>query len=661
MSARSRSDILMNVRVPPPLRSAGFTRIELCMAVAVVGLLVIVVQRALLHARETARRQTCAEHLRQIHLGLFSYHDVYARLPPAAVWGPPRHAGDSPWPRVDDVAAVTFQNWAQLLLPHAPEQQLAGTGDPGAPIGSPGNAELRSTPPVWMRCPSDDFNTLENHYKLRSGQHGVVTFARGNYAINGGSQRMALFPGTSADPVPGGIHVETDRPSGVTAYWGNGIAGFNKSFAIDAFSNGLATTVAVDEVRAGIDPRDSRGVWALGQIGGSVTWAHGMNGDCGRPNSLWKRADDVAGCPELHQAYDAQRLVELGMPCCSYCGLNEQAAARSRHPGGVQVLTLDGAVHFISDDVDPGLWHVMHSRETPADLLGGALKLSPVDHQEVLTDEVNSRSPPVSAVSDVVASLTNGIGMEFVRLPPGRFLVGRPDEEVNAVFELDSTAHSHWVEITRPTWIATFEVTRAEYLAVMGQAPEGLAADVGGSRSHNGDQDRLPVSDVTWYEADEFCGRLSELPTESAAGRRYRLPTEAEWEYACRAGVDEPYIYIPERQPGDQTGENAMKDPPLPVTEVGSYPPNAFGLYDTRGNVWEWCRDWSRPGDYAISPERDPSGPPSGHLKVVRGADWLYVGQRCTLGFRATEPWLRSPFIGFRVVCEVSPGYGSTE
>ena len=504
-----------------------------------------------------------------------------------------------------------------------------------------------------MRCPSDEFHRQDNRYLLRRGAAGEIEFARGNFAINGGTQRMALAPGTSADPAPGGIHAEVDASSGTSAYWGNGVAGFNKSFGLNEIANGLSTTVAVDEIRAGIDPRDSRGVWSLGQIGGSVTWAHGMNGDAGGPNATWKRADDVAGCPELHQAYGEERLVKLGMPCCSYCAINEQATARSRHPGGVHVLMLDGSVHFVSDDVAPGVWHVMHSRETPADVLRGAFADGPprpVGFEA--TAAATAEPPPVRGAA--TGLLTNSIGMELVRLPAGRFLMGQPDEEVNAVFEIDGTAPAHWVELSRPTWMSAHEVTRFEYAAVTERDPDGSLGADGEPFGRDDDSGLLPISSVTWHDADEFCQRLSESPTEAAAGRRYRLPTEAEWEYACRAGASDPHIYIPKRQPGDQTGENAMKDPPLPIAEVGRYPPNAFGLYDMRGNVWEWCGDWSHPEYYASTPSRDPQGPATGYLKVVRGADWLYVGQRCMLGFRATEPWLRSPFIGFRVVCETS-------
>jgi formylglycine-generating enzyme required for sulfatase activity len=238
--------------------------------------------------------------------------------------------------------------------------------------------------------------------------------------------------------------------------------------------------------------------------------------------------------------------------------------------------------------------------------------------------------------------------MQFVRLPPGKFVMGLPDEEINSVFDHDDAAVPHEVELTQPVWMAVCEVTRSDYDSVTFSRPNDGETESEADRG-------MPVSDVTWDDAAEFCERLSALPDEVAAGRSYRLPTEAEWEYACRAGRSEPRIHVPERQPGDASGENAMKSPPLPITRVGTNAPNEFGLFDMRGNVWEWCSDWSHPDYYAQSPLQDPSGPDRGYLKVVRGSDWLYVGQRCTLGFRATEPWLKSPFIGFRIVC-VSSG-----
>ena len=152
-------------------------------------------------------------------------------------------------------------------------------------------------------------------------------------------------------------------------FWGNGIAGFNKCFSLKDFNNGLSTLAAVEELRAGIDPADPRGVWALGQIGGSVTWAHGANGDDGGPNCQNPDADDVLHGDELVAKFGVERLLDLGMPICDHCKQNLQATSRSLHPGCVNVLFLDGSVRAVGNGVDLGLWHVMHSRDTPASIL----------------------------------------------------------------------------------------------------------------------------------------------------------------------------------------------------------------------------------------------------------------------------------------------------
>ncbi len=150
--------------------------------------------------------------------------------------------------------------------------------------------------------------------------------------------------------------------------WGNGVAGINKSFSFDNFENGLSTLVALEEVRSGIHPLDSRGVWSLGQIGGSITWAHGVNGDAFGPNNQWERSDDILGCGNLHEILGSETLTRERMPCVHYVDSNQQATSRSMHPGGVHVAFLDGSVRFISDGIDPGLWHVLHSRETPKEV-----------------------------------------------------------------------------------------------------------------------------------------------------------------------------------------------------------------------------------------------------------------------------------------------------
>src|SRR5690606_21228850 len=120
--------------------------------------------------------------------------------------------------------------------------------------------------------------------------------------------------------------------------------------------------IAVEEIRAGIHPVDSRGVWALGQIGGSLTAGHGVYGDDGSPNHTFSRADDITGCEQLHDLLGPGRLAETGMTCCWYINVNRQATARSLHRGGVQTLRLDGSLRFVENGIDPVVWHTLHSR-----------------------------------------------------------------------------------------------------------------------------------------------------------------------------------------------------------------------------------------------------------------------------------------------------------
>jgi len=206
--------------------------------------------------------------------------------------------------------------------------------------------------------------------------------------------------------------------------------------------------------------------------------------------------------------------------------------------------------------------------------------------------------------------------------------------------------------LARPFYLGAHEVTQSQYSTVM--------RDTSASRGLTGDEfakrDDFPVTKVTWYDADEFCRRLSALAHEKAAGRRYRLPTEAEWEYACRAGSKIPYDWSKTRRADDQSGDAGGIEPPLPLRPVGSHPPNAFGLYDMRGNAWEWCDDWFDRDYYSRSPTDNPLGPRDGYIKVVRGNCWTFVGEGCKLSYPMMPPWKSSLYVGFRLVCEFSSG-----
>jgi len=157
-----------------------------------------------------------------------------------------------------------------------------------------------------------------------------------------------------------------------------------------------------------------------------------------------------------------------------------------------------------------------------------------------------------------------------------------------------------------------------------------------------------PATRISWMEAVEFCRRLSKLPEEQKLGRKYRLPTEAEWEYACRAGNGLGDCFGPcESQLGDYAWYQANAgDRSHPV---GLKKPNAWGVYDMHGNVWEWCEDWY--GNYQLPSLQDPRGPLLGAYRVLRGGSYRFPAQQCLANTRnGAVPTHKDKDIGFRVV-----------
>jgi formylglycine-generating enzyme required for sulfatase activity len=258
--------------------------------------------------------------------------------------------------------------------------------------------------------------------------------------------------------------------------------------------------------------------------------------------------------------------------------------------------------------------------------------------------------------------IANSIGMKLARLPGGTFWMGSPRNEA----ERDDKEIRHEVAITKPFCLGVYEVTQAQYMEVM----QG-DGEIKNRSAFRGDD--LPVENVEWRLAKLFCTRLSARSEEKAAGRIYRLPTEAEWEYACRAGTTTPFHFgssISSQQAnfnGNYPAGGAEKGPYLRQTaKVGSYQPNAFGLFDMHGNVAEWCADWYDPDYYENSPEEDPLGPPFGVVAtkfnnfdqnffvVVRGGCWVDDGRACRSAYRyRAMPNTQYRLIGFRVACEV--------
>ncbi len=264
--------------------------------------------------------------------------------------------------------------------------------------------------------------------------------------------------------------------------------------------------------------------------------------------------------------------------------------------------------------------------------------------------------PAAPAAAEAEKLLTNSIGMQLALIPAGTFTMGSPADEP----ERDADEARHEVRITRPFYLGTHEVTQEQFEKVMPRNQSHFNAKNGGSPLH-------PVEQVLWKEAVEFCKRLSGRDEEQKAGRVYRLPTEAEWEYACRAGTTTAFHggkALTSRQAnidGRLPYGGADKGPFLGKTaKVGSYPANAWGLHDMHGNVAEWCQDWYDSDYYAGSPKDDPPGPARGVLPtgfddyflVVRGGSWLDDARGCRSAYRFRyQPSERYRLVGFRVAC----------
>ncbi len=182
----------------------------------------------------------------------------------------------------------------------------------------------------------------------------------------------------------------------------------------------------------------------------------------------------------------------------------------------------------------------------------------------------------------------------------------------------------------------------------MGNNPSSFSSDGRHSDRVSGlSTDDFPVESVSWEDAQEFIGRLNELSEET--GRVYRLPTEAEWEYACRGGTTTRYYF---GDSSDELGEYAWYsgNSERRTHSVGQKRPNAWGLYDLHGNVWEWCSDWYSGDYYANSPLEDPTGPESGSIRVYRGGSWDFTARSCRSAYRyGYWPGYRLHYLGFRV------------
>ena len=275
----------------------------------------------------------------------------------------------------------------------------------------------------------------------------------------------------------------------------------------------------------------------------------------------------------------------------------------------------------------------------------------------------------------VPVEITNSIGMKLVLIPPGEFQMGSPKEMIDEEFkanggyqrykdELLSEGPMHRVRITRLSFLGMHEVTQEEYQRVMGSSPSEFS--VTGTRKDavaGQDTKRFPVESVSWDDAVEFCRRLSALPEERLAGRTYHLPSEAQWEYACRAGNMGRYSFssgsshVPKEAEEQELSNYGWFGGKVGETmhAVGLKRANAWGLYDMHGNVFEWCQDWYDKDYYAQSVTDDPAGPPGNSKRVGRGGSNISLARESRSAYRLdNEPGTRSCYLGFRA-CLVLP------
>jgi sulfatase modifying factor 1 len=258
--------------------------------------------------------------------------------------------------------------------------------------------------------------------------------------------------------------------------------------------------------------------------------------------------------------------------------------------------------------------------------------------------------PNSDAVKRAVASgeITNSIGMKLVPIPAGKFQMGSPSGDDQAY---DDEKPQHEVEIRNAFHLGKYEVSRGQFRRFVEDTTYKTEAEKASEErtwrnpGYFQQTDEHPVVYVTWKDAKAFCKWLSDKE-----GKQYGLPTEAQWEYSCRAKTTTRF------HSGD--GNDSLKrvarfglEAANGTAPVGQYQPNAFGLHDMHGNVWEWCEDWSDEKYYQNSPAQDPQGPSAGSLRVIRGGSVNCSPCRCRAADRSRyEPAFRFYDVGFRVV-----------
>jgi formylglycine-generating enzyme required for sulfatase activity len=303
-------------------------------------------------------------------------------------------------------------------------------------------------------------------------------------------------------------------------------------------------------------------------------------------------------------------------------GFGEVWKARNPHFDGVPSDLLDLMENCFEDE--------RHDR--PADAAALAERLAKLLEKVPAAPKPQPPKPSTPQPGEIV---TNSLGMKFAWIPPGTFLMGSPKSEAERI----ANETQHKVTLSKGFYMGVHQVTQEQWQTVLGDNPSHFKGEKG-----------LPVESVSWEDCQEFVQKLRQMDNKP-----YRLPTEAEWEYACRAGTTTAFHFggtISSEQANfdaskaygrGKTGKYRQK-----TTPVGSFPANSWGLFDTHGNVYEWCQDWL--GDYPQNEVVDPQGPSEGQYRVLRGGSWDYFPQNCRSAYRfRNEPAFRGSFYGLRV------------
>lgn len=318
-----------------PFPSAGFTLVELLVVVAIISLLITLLLPAVQSSREAVRRAQCSNNMKQLGLACASYESQNGCFPPSSYFP----AGVEP-----AYSRTHLRNWIISILPFLEQQSLYDSFNLAAPINDSSNRVPRGTEIATMKCPADVGHNVR--FTSTTAAEGD-NWARGNYAANASMG----FNQTSGDPWSAG---GTTMPLSHSRYH-RGVMGSNLAMGVPEVYDGTSNTILLGEIRIGLVAQDRRGTWALEGAGASALWGHGWQDDVG-PNPCSDKSDNIIDCSVVQtKAGGAAVLRTQCMTCYDATGgtnVSNQAAPRSRHPGGVYVTMVDGSVRFISNYIE---------------------------------------------------------------------------------------------------------------------------------------------------------------------------------------------------------------------------------------------------------------------------------------------------------------------